>query len=79
MTNREMAKGAVAEGAAAKGPADAGRVPQPNAHALPPMPVPEDSATPTTTEEPIDSPQPNASVKRDPPAPGRSGLATERD
>ena len=71
MTNREMARGAVE--------ADAARAPQPNKRALPPMPAPEDSPTPTTDAEPIDSPQPNASVKRDPPAPGRSGLATERE
>ncbi|GJE41782.1 hypothetical protein F6X53_18120 [Methylobacterium soli] len=70
MTNREMARGAAA---------GAARAPQPNTQPLPPMPAPEDSATPTTDVEPIDSPQPNASVKRDPPAPGRPGLATERD
>ncbi|KAB1070392.1 hypothetical protein [Methylobacterium planeticum] len=70
MTNREMAKGAVGPEAAA--------APQPNTRKLPPMPAPEDSATPTTDEEPIDSPQPNASIERDPPAPGHSGLSTDR-
>lgn len=69
MTNREMVKGAVEHG-------DAGQ--QANARALPPMPAPEDSATPTTREEPIDSPQPNASAKRRPPEDGELGLTTRR-
>ncbi len=68
MTNREMAKRAL-DGAAGQ---------EPNARALPPMPAPEDSATPTTTVEPIDSPQPNAAAKRRPPEDGEIGLATER-
>ena len=50
----------------------------PNAPPLPPMPAPEDDERPTTREDPIDSPQPNASAKRDAPGPGKGGLATER-
>ncbi len=69
MTNREMVKGAVEHG-------DAGQ--HANAQALPPMPAPEDSPTPATREEPIDSPQPNASVKRRPPEDGEMGLTTRR-
>jgi hypothetical protein len=69
MTNREMVKGAVEHG-------DAGQ--HAKAQALPPMPAPEDSATPTTREEPIDSPQPNASAKRRPPEAGELGLTTRR-
>ncbi|WP_348644085.1 hypothetical protein [Methylobacterium sp. WL12] len=42
------------------------------------MPADEGSATPTTHEEPIDSPQPNASVKRDPPSDEKPGLSTKR-
>ncbi|WP_342635906.1 hypothetical protein [Methylobacterium segetis] len=42
------------------------------------MPAPEDSSTPTTREEPVDSPQPNASAKRAPPTPTHPGLATDR-
>lgn len=73
MTNRHMVKAAAS---AKPGPADA--APQPNRTPLPPMPAPEDSRTPSTGEEPIDSPQPNASTKREPPAGGEIGLATER-
>ncbi|MGU3540951.1 hypothetical protein [Methylobacterium sp. A54F] len=69
MTNREMAKGAAAAGAAA---------PQPNDRPLPPMPAAEDSRTPTIREEPVDSPQPNASLKREAPTPDHPGLATDR-
>lgn len=69
MTNREMVKGAVTDESAA---------PRPNATRLPPMPAPEDSATPTTDLEPIDSPQPNASAGRAPPDAEKSGLATKR-
>lgn len=65
MTNRNMVK----EGAA---------MPQPNTPALPPMPAPEDSPTPTTREEPIDSPHLNTSLKREAPKPGAQGLATKR-
>lgn len=67
----------VKPGAAAKPPTASG-LPQPNRTPLTPMPAPEDSRTPTTREEPIDSPQPNASAKREAPAPGEIGLATER-
>ncbi|WP_194075142.1 hypothetical protein [Methylobacterium durans] len=72
MTNREMAKGAVGTGA------KAAEAPEPNRQPLPPMPAPEDSPTPTTREEPIDSPQPNASIKRSPPSERRPGLGTDR-
>ena len=68
MTNRNMVKDA----------AGATPVPQPNTPALPPMPAPEDSATPTTREEPVDSPHLNASLKREAPAPGAQGLSTKR-
>ena len=72
MTNREMAKGAT------KGvdPDDKGQ--RPNTQALPPMPAPEDSRAPATDLEPIDSPQPNASVQRAPPSADKPGLATKR-
>ncbi|MER2267276.1 hypothetical protein [Methylobacterium oxalidis] len=71
MTNRDMAKGAAG--------ARPGAAPEPNRHPLPPMPAPEDSKTPTTNEEPIDSPQQsNASIKRAPPSPSRPGLGTDR-
>lgn len=50
----------------------------PNETPLPPMPAPEDSARPTTREDPIDSPQPNASAKRDAPDAHKQGLATKR-
>lgn len=68
MTNRAMEKGQTG----------ADPVVAPNALPLPPMPAPEDAERPTTREEPIDSPQPNASAKRDAPGPGKDGLATER-
>ena len=71
MTNRHMVKPA----AAAKPPGESG-LPQLNRTPLPPMPAPEDSPTPTVREEPIDSPQPNASLKREAPAPGAIGLST---
>lgn len=67
MTNRHMVK-----------PSASAKPVAANATPLPPMPAPEDSPRPTTREEPIDSPQPNASDKRGPPAPGAIGLATER-
>jgi len=51
---------------------------EPNTRPLPPMPAPEDAATPTTREDPIDSPQPNASAKRDEPSAQKQGLATRR-
>lgn len=70
MTNRSMVKQAIAS------VPEAG--PQPNATPLPAMPAPEGSATPTTDQEPVDSPQPNASVKRSPPSADRPGLGTER-
>ncbi len=65
MTNRHMVK-----------PEAAAKPPAANDTPLPPMPAPEDSRTPTTREEPIDSPQPNASAKREAPAPGEIGLST---
>jgi len=68
MTNRNMVKEA---GSGAP-------VPHPNTPPLPPMPAPEDSATPTTREEPIDSPQLDASLKRAAPKPGEQGLSTKR-
>ncbi|MCJ2136770.1 hypothetical protein MKK69_22425 [Methylobacterium sp. J-026] len=68
MTNRNMVKDA----------AGGTPVPQPNTPTLPPMPAPEDSSTPTTREEPVDSPHLNASLKRDAPAPGTQGLSTKR-
>ncbi|MCJ2072990.1 hypothetical protein MKK75_30060 [Methylobacterium sp. J-030] len=68
MTNRNMVKDA-AGGTA---------TPQPNTPPLPPMPAPEDSPTPTTRDEPIDSPHLNASPKRGAPEPGEQGLATKR-
>jgi hypothetical protein len=68
MTNRNMVKDA------------AGGAPEvrPNTPPLPPMPAPEDAATPTTREEPVDSPHLNASLKREAPAPGTQGLSTKR-
>lgn len=73
MTNRHMVKPSLA----AK-PAGSPQT-EPNGTPLPPMPAPEDSRTPTTREEPIDSPQPNVSAKRDAPAPGEIGLGAHRD
>jgi len=64
MTNRDMVK--------------PGPKPEPNAAPLPSMPAPEGSARPTTDREPIDSPQPNASVERDPPDRAKIGLTTDR-
>jgi hypothetical protein len=64
MTNRNMVK----DGAAVS----------PNTPPLPPMPAPEDSATPTTREEAVDSPHLNASLKREAPEAGEQGLSTER-
>ncbi len=71
MTNRHMVKPDPS--------AKAGERPEPNRTPLPPMPAPEDSATPATREEPIDSPQPNASAKRGPPPAGEIGLGTRRE
>ncbi|GJD33219.1 hypothetical protein [Methylobacterium aerolatum] len=51
---------------------------EPNTAPLPPMPAPEDAATPTTRTDPIDSPQPNASSDREPPSERKQGLATRR-
>lgn len=45
---------------------------------MPAMPAPEDSPTPVTHEEPTDSPQPNASAKREAPNSGEIGLSTRR-
>ncbi|KAA0125277.1 hypothetical protein SAMN02799622_00133 [Methylobacterium sp. UNC378MF] len=67
MTNRNMVKDAAPDLAV-----------RPNTPPLPPMPAPEDSATPTTREEPTDSPHLNASLKREAPAPGTQGLSTKR-
>ncbi|MCJ2092338.1 hypothetical protein MKK67_07500 [Methylobacterium sp. J-072] len=68
MTNRSMVKNAAGSEPAVK----------PNTPPLPPMPAPEDSPTPTTREEPVDSPHLNASLKREAPAPGEQGLSTKR-
>ena len=68
MTNRDMVKGG----------ATADPIQKPNTPPLPPLPAPEDSGTPTTRSDPIDSPQPNASVERDAPSDAKQGLATER-
>lgn len=62
MTNREMAKGLR--------PGDS---PKPNTTPLPPMPAAEGSTTPSTREEPLDSPQPNESGQRAAPGPGAGG------
>jgi hypothetical protein len=51
---------------------------EPNTAPLPPMPAPEDAARPITRQDPIDSPQPNASAKRDAPSETKQGLATKR-
>ncbi|MDP4002027.1 hypothetical protein [Methylobacterium sp. NEAU K] len=66
MTNRNM----VRDGA--------GPEVRPNTPPLPPMPAPEGSPTPTTRDEPVDSPHLNASLKREVPAPGEQGLSTKR-
>ncbi|SFL17149.1 hypothetical protein [Methylobacterium pseudosasicola] len=68
MTNRNMVK---------TGPGSGPEV-QPNTPPLPPMPAPEDSPTPTTREEPVDSPHLNASPNRAAPSPGEHGLSTKR-
>ncbi|GJE60022.1 hypothetical protein MPOCJGCO_2131 [Methylobacterium trifolii] len=68
MTNRAMVTG----------PAEDDNGQRPNTKPLPPMPAAEDSPTPTTDREPIDSPQPNASVERAAPDAQRQGLATKR-
>ncbi len=67
MTNRDMVKPSADE---------AGQTPK--AAKPPPMPADEDGRRPTTDSEPVDSPQPNASVERKPPGPGEIGLTTER-
>lgn len=77
MTNRYMVKPSLAAKSAATS-AGSG-LPEPNRTPLPEMPAPEDSLTPTTHEEPFDSPQPNASAKRSPPDSGELGLSTRRD
>lgn len=76
MTNRYMVKASLV----AKSDAASGRAgyPEPNRTPMPAMPAPEDSPTPTTHEEPVDSPQPNASAKREAPGSSRIGLATRR-
>jgi hypothetical protein len=51
---------------------------KPNTPPLPEMPAPEDAARPTTREDPIDSPQPNASGQRAAPDEHKQGLATKR-
>jgi len=76
MTNRYMVKPSLA---AKADPASRGVVaPEPNRTPLPAMPGTEDSPTPKTHEEPMDSPQPNASAKREKPGPGEIGLSTQR-
>ena len=74
MTNRHMVKAA----ALAKSEAAPGGLPEPNRTPLPPMPAPEDSRTPATREEPIDSPHPHATTKH-PPRPGEIGLSTGQE
>ncbi|HEV2541614.1 MAG TPA: hypothetical protein VGU70_02500 [Methylobacterium sp.] len=77
MTNRYMVKRSLM---AKPAPADGvSGLPEPNRSPLPAMPAPEDSLTPTTNEEPVDSPQPNASAKRGPPGSGELGLSTRRE
>lgn len=68
MTNRDMVKGK----------AGADPVEVSNLAPLPKMPAPEDGDGPTTREDPVDSPQPNASATRDAPGPDKQGLATKR-
>jgi hypothetical protein len=68
MTNRNMVKDGAGQNPAV----------EPNTPPLPPMPAPEDSARPTTREEPVDSPHLNASLKREAPEPGEQGLSTKR-
>lgn len=77
MTNRYMVKRSLVakSGAVAR----ANGLPEPNTAPLPAMPAPEDSRTPTTDQEPVDSPQPNCSAKRSPPNSGELGLSTRRD
>lgn len=70
MTNRDMVKPGLGSEQA---PNQA-----PNAAPLPPMPADEGSRTPTTGEEPTDSPQPNPDIGRKPPAEGEIGLTTKR-
>ncbi len=77
MTNRNMVKPSLAAKAAEA--SGGSGLPEPNGDPRPAMPAPEDSPTPTTHEEPIDSPQPNASAKRNPPGPGELGLSTRRE
>ena len=81
MTNRYMVKASLIAkaGGPPTGVSGGTSLPEPNRTPLPAMPAPEDSLTPTTNEEPIDSPQPNASLKRNPPGPGEVGLSTDRD
>ncbi|MEE7458945.1 hypothetical protein MPAR168_10905 [Methylorubrum populi] len=74
MTNRHMVKAA----ALAKSEAGPVGLPEPNPTPLPPMPAPEDSRTPATREEPIDSPHPHPTTKH-PPRPGEIGLSTGRE
>ncbi|MGA4552804.1 hypothetical protein [Methylorubrum aminovorans] len=77
MTNRYMVKRSLmAKPASANGVSG---LPEPNRSPLPAMPAPEDSLTLTTNEEPVDSPQPNASAKRGPPGSGELGLSTRRE
>ncbi|MGN7123177.1 hypothetical protein [Methylorubrum thiocyanatum] len=81
MTNRYMVKASLIakSGGPPTGVSDGTGLPEPNRTPLPAMSAPEDSLTPTTNEEPIDSPQPNASLKRNPPGPGEVGLSTDRE
>ena len=53
-------------------PTEPNRTPQPS------VPAPEDSPVPATTEDPIDSPQPNESGQRAAPDERHSGLSTDR-
>ena len=77
MTNRYMVKRSLVA-KSADNPGTNG-LPEPNIAPLPAMPAPEDSLTPTTHDEPLDSPQPNPSAKRSPPSAGDLGLSTRRE
>ncbi len=89
MTNRYMVKRSLVAKSVAKSAAESAAgstsahgmadLPEPNRTPLPAMPAPEDSLTPTTNEDPVDSPQPNASAKRGPPGSGELGLSTRRE
>ena len=68
MTNRDMVKPG----------SGTGPLQTPNTSRRPPVPADEDSRTPTTLDEPIDSPQPGLDHERPKPPEGEIGLATTR-